>query len=80
MSALTETRIRQAAKMYEFRDRVLKMAATSPETYHTVENILNAYSKKHNKGLLESAISLASDREGIEVIWLLGVATILIEQ
>lgn len=69
-----------ASKLYKMMDYVKEARLRSPDTYKTVETLLKNYSAAHKLTILEAAIEIAKDHEGMQVMWLLGVAGILSEE
>lgn len=81
MSAITRQHIEMTAKLYMHKDFVLKAKQRSPETYKVVHDLLVKYSAKHKMEVLEAAIEIGKKPEmsTSDIMWLLGVACILIE-
>ena len=69
-----------ASKLYKMMDYVKEAKLRSPDTYNTVETLLKNYSKAHKLTILDAAITIAKNHEGIQLMWLLGVAGILSEE
>ena len=76
---ITRQHVEMTAKLYKMRDYVLERKKHSPDTYDMVETLIRAYSKKHGKSELESAIELAKMETGATISWLFGVAAAMVE-
>ncbi len=76
---ITRQNIEQAAQMYKMKDYVLKAKERSTDTYNTIRTLLINYSEINKKPMLESAIDIAKDEEPMMIIWIMGMAAVLIE-